>query len=229
MLRRGIILLTLVLTTALILSGCRRPVAPSSSSNEQGAEETTSQAEEKETTGTVPASGLPQNLAGITETLKTETQRANSLIQELRGDLELVIVAMTFEDSFSDLNNLTTNYYIFSTPNDPSFYYMVNMPRDGTAPKRFLMPKADFDFDFSVIAIPLDQWKINYAQAVQAVEKEGGENFRSQHSHFKTTVTLAIPVTQKLAWYITYRALDGSGATFKATVDANAGTVVVLS
>jgi len=228
MLHRGIIFLALLVATSLVLSGCqRRPVAPSSVEPQQQEEQ--GEGSEPGETALAPASGLPQNPGSITAALKAETERATNLIRELRNDLELVIVAMTFENSFSDLKGLSTNYYIFSTPNDPRFYYMVNVSRDGSRPKRFLMPKEDFEFDFSVIAIPLDQWKINYAQALQAAEQQGGERFRTQYPNFKATATLAIPVTQKLAWYITYRALDGSGATFKVTVDAASGTALVLS
>ncbi len=227
MLRRGLILLALVLAFSLFLTGCRRrPVNPPINT-EPSAEE----AQPTEETASAPASGLsPELLLGTSQALKNETSRAIELAKELNNNLELVILSMTFENSFSDLQGLVSNYFIFATgnPSDP-YYYIVNVPRDGRAPKRFIMLKRDFEFDYTVIAIPNERWKINYAQAINASEQKGGESFRARHPNFQATATLAMPVTQRLAWYVTYRALDGSGATFQTVVEAETGEATVLS
>lgn len=231
MLRRRIILISLLglaTAVALTLAGCRRPAAPST--NNQATNNAANTADNTANTAQntiASSSGLPDALSIMTM-LKSETQQASSQISVLKSGLELVIVSMTFDKTFSDMNGLVTNYYIFSSPSDQSYYYIVNMPRDGSTPKRFLMLKSDFNLGFAVIPIPLSDWKINYAQAIQAAEQQGGATFRSQHPDFRATVTLAMPATQKLAWYITYRASDQSGATFKATVDASSGAVAVV-
>lgn len=217
---RKIFLVSLALVTVLTLGGCRRRVPPPVAPPEESKSE--------ETTSSAAASGLPTDLLGLTARLIEENKAATRFISQLRADLELVIVAMSFVDSFAEIGGLSTNYYIYSTPQDPKFYYLASLPRDGTSPKRFLMPKEDFEFEFPVSAIPLADWKVNYGQAIAAVEKQDGEAWRSQHKLFKATVTLAMPVAQKLAWYITYRASDGSGATFKATVDATNGETLIL-
>lgn len=188
------------------------------------------------TTGSAPDSGLPDP-ASILSALKLETTNATDRIKslvicgQLKTDLTLTIISSKFINTLSD-QGLDTNWYIFTSASDPANFYLVNMPRSsGQVSKRIVMPKADFNFDFDVLPIPLAQWKISYADALKKAEEYGGKNFRAQHKTFEVSTILAYPAAgqeQQLSWSVSYKATDQSGAYFKVQVNAATGDAVVV-
>ena len=180
------------------------------------------------TTSTAPFAGLADPAAAQTAMTK-ELADATTAIQSLQPDAVLQLVSMKFVNSLSDQAGLTTNYYIFSSPSDTRYYYLVNMPHNGESMKRFLMPKEDLDLPFDLIAVQQQYWKLSYVDALRAVETQGASDFRTKHSTFEVSAILAKPAGQFLNWFITYRATDSTGAVFQASVDSTAGTVKVAS
>ena len=182
-----------------------------------------------------PASGLPDPIASL-PSLKQELEDATNIIRawviygQPRTDLQLTIISSKFINTLSD-DGLDTNWFIYTTPSDPDNYYLVNMPRKGRPAKRILMPKSDFNFDFEVLPIPLDQWKKSYIDALSKAESLGGDDFRVQHDIFEVSAILAYPASglQQLNWSITYKATDRTGAYFKVQVDANTGQGVIVT
>lgn len=161
--------------------------------------------------------------------LVRETKEASDFIKLIQPDAVLVLLSTKYINSLSNTFGLSTNYYIYSSPSKPDYYFLVNVPRNGLDPmKRFLMPVQDFELDFSVLPIPLEYWKVNYAKALQLAEAQGGSNFRSQHKTFDVSVILARPAGKYLNWFITYKATDGSGARLQVQVDSNTGTVQIV-
>lgn len=184
---------------------------------------------------TPPSSGVPDP-AAILASLKEETMDATARIKTLviggqpKTDLVLTIVSSKFINTLAD-TGLDTNWYIYTTPSDPANFYLINMPRNGAGdPKRIIMPKSDFQFDFDVLPIPMDQWKKSYADALVFAEQKGGATFRAQHKTFETSVILAYPAAgqQVLSWSVAYKATDSSGASFKVQVNAATGDTVVV-
>lgn len=177
---------------------------------------------------TAPESGLADPTV-IQAQLVRETQEATDFIHLIQPDAVLVLLSTKYINSLSNTFGLSTNYYIYSSPSEPDYYFLVNVPRNGLDPmKRFLMPVQDFELDFSVLPIPFEYWKINYAKALALAEAQGGGNFRSQYKTFDVSVILARPAGKHLNWFITYKATDGSGARLQVQVDSNTGEVQIV-
>ncbi|MFA5010022.1 MAG: hypothetical protein WC553_02190 [Patescibacteria group bacterium] len=159
--------------------------------------------------------------------LQQELTKATASIKELKSDVILQLVSMKFVNSLSDSSGLVTNYYIFVSPTDTKYYYMVNVPHNGEGIKRFLMPQTDMELPFSLIPVPYQFWKLSYVDALKLAETNGGAAFRTQHPKFEVSVILGKPVGQYLNWFITYRATDSSGDLLQLSIDAYDGKVQV--
>lgn len=181
------------------------------------------------TTGSADSSNLV--LGGLPDPtvarplLQEEITKATAKVKELKSDVVLQLVSMKFVNSLSDTAGLVTNYYIFSSPTDTQYYYLINVPHNGEGMKRFLMPKSDLELPFDLIAVPFQYWKQSYVDAMKAAETNGGSAFRAEHSKFEVSAILAQPAGQYLYWFVTYRATDGTADILQLSVDANKGTV----
>lgn len=231
-------LLVIVLLMTLSAAGCRRRATDNTLDNtidnsiSNIANTTTGSATNTEVTPypgtTVPSSGLADPIV-IQAQLVRETQEATDFIRLIQPDAVLVLLSTKYINSLSNTFGLSTNYYIYSSPSEPDYYFLVNVPRNGLDPmKRFLMPVQDFELDFSVLPIPSEYWKLNYAKALTLAEAQGGSSFRSQRKTFDVSVILARPAGKHLSWFITYKATDGSGARLQVQVDSNTGEVQIV-
>lgn len=180
-----------------------------------------------------PASGLADP-AVIFPQLLRETTAATERIHLLQSDAVLTMVSTKYINSLSNTFGLSTNYYIFTSPSEPNYYYLVNIPRDvpldPTRPetmKRFIMPVQDFNLFFDLLPVPFDRWKVSYAGALEIAEATKGAEFRAQHKTFEVSAILAIPAGHQLNWYITYKATDVSGALLTMQVNAETGEVII--
>ncbi|RLC37436.1 hypothetical protein DRH29_01755 [candidate division Kazan bacterium] len=188
----------------------------------------------------LPGSSLPEstpgnqydsglnNSAAMYALLQDEKNTAIASIRALQEDVILALVSLKFVNGLSD-SNLVTNYYIYLSASNPDYYYLVNMPRNSASLKRFLMPKEDLALPFNLLEVQDQYWKLSYADALQEVEKRGGLTFRANHPDaFEVSAILAKPANQFTNWFITYRATDGTGEVFKATVDAVNGETTIV-
>lgn len=229
--------LALALVLVLSAAGCRRPIDREPISNLDNSITNTVDESNDENNGPdftpYPGTNPPESgLADpdiIQSQLTRETQEATEFIRLIQPDAVLTLVSAKYINSLSNTFGLATNYYIFSSPSQPDYYYLVNVPRNGLDPmKRFLMPVSDFDLDFDVLPVPFEYWKVNYAAALKLAEAQGGAAFRAQHKTFEVSVILAIPAGQHLNWFVTYKATDGSGARLQVQVHANTGEVQII-
>lgn len=174
-------------------------------------------------------SGLPDPDIIDTEA-SVEVQVATDFIRLIQPDAVLTAIASKYRNSLSNTYGLLTNYYIFTSPSESGYYYLVNKPRDNLSNMvRFIMPIQDFGLEFDLLPIPFKWWSINYAKALQIAETQGGgAMFRTRHNNFDVSAILAIPVTEYLTWSITYKATDNSGDLLKIQIDANTGEITPL-
>ncbi len=170
------------------------------------------------------SSGLPDPTA-TRPLLQEELKQATAKIKVLKNDVVLQLVSMKFVNSLSDATGLVTNYYIFVSPTDPRYYYMVNVPHNGEGVKRFLMPQEDMELPFSLIPVSYQFWKLSYVDALKLAEENGGSAFRAKHPKFEVSVILGKPTGQYLNWFITYRATDGTADVLQISVDAYDGKI----
>lgn len=248
--------LMLVLIMVLSAASCqRRPVDINDSVdlNGEGEEITEDNGEdssEGDTDSNIPSpsdSGLSDSEA-IYPQLISEKDTATEFIRLIQTDAVLTMVSMKYINSLSNTFGLSTNYYIFRSPTNTEYWFLVNVPRNQLdfgypAPsegdinfvylergmKRFLMPVEDFGLKFDILPVPFEYWQINYAKALELAEAQGGGGFRAQHKTFEVSVILARPAGgYHLKWFITYKATDGTGARWQVQVHANTGEVQIV-
>lgn len=164
-----------------------------------------------------------------------ELAEATALAMAIQKDVVLAAISTKYINSLSDSVGLSTNYYFFLSPTKLDYYFLVNMPRNAMEePKRFMMLQQDFnDLGFSLLPVPFEYWKINYAKALQLAEGAGGAKFRAGHKNFEVSQILARTsggddVTHHLQWHISYKAKDDSGTVFQLQVHANTGNVTLI-
>jgi len=238
----AVLVLGVVVMMALTAVSCRRGTTQQSTENNAAATNTASDTLTNGVSGTDVLNSTPSNtaadststnlpLGGLPDPtvarplLQEEITKATAKMKELKDDVVLQLVSMKFVNSLSDQTGLVTNYYIFSSPTDTRYYYLVNVPHNGEQMKRFLMPKEDLELPFDLIAVPFTYWKQSYVDAMKTAETNGGEAFRTKHAKFEVSAILAQPAGQYLYWFITYRATDGTADMLQLSVDANKGTV----
>jgi len=178
---------------------------------------------------TPPVSGLADPDTVYQKVIQ-ETTSAVESIKLIQPDAVLTAIATKYRNSLSDTTGLLTNYYILTSPSEPGYYYLINVPRDGLSRQvRFIIPIQDFNLTFDLMPIPYDEWKISYAKALQLAETQGGgSGFRAKHSNFEVSAILAMPVAQHFTWSVTYKATDNSGDVLQVQVDANSGVVQII-
>lgn len=176
---------------------------------------------------TPPPSGLGEPSL-LRQSIIQERIKADQAVQALQPDVILQLVSTKFINSLSSRTGLATNYYIYSSSSNTDFYYLANVPRNGESLKRFLMPKTDLDLPFDLVNVPLDVWKLTYADALQMAEQRGGADFRARHATFEVSVILAKPAGDILSWFITYRATDSTADMLKVAINANNGEAIVI-
>jgi len=240
--RSQVLLLAVVVLVALSAASCKR--GPGLNTTDNTATDTTQTqqgqdlanfnppslgGDQSSTSGTVPVAGLglPDAVASKT-VLDAELSKATDAIKKIQADAVLKLVSMKFVNSFSDQTGLSTNYYIFSSPANPQYYYLVNVPRNGEAMKRFIMPVDDLALPFDLLDLPFQYWKLSYIEAIKAGESQGSKEFIAAHPKFDLSIILAKPAGQYLNWFLTYRATDGSGAVLKIAVDSLSGTASLV-
>ncbi|MFA5270196.1 MAG: hypothetical protein WC400_01110 [Patescibacteria group bacterium] len=226
-------LLTVVLLMTLSAASCKRRAVDNENSTDNSVTNVTNSSTDQTDFTAYPGTDAPESgLADptvIQAQLTRETTEATDFIRLIQPDAVLVLISSKYINSLSNTFGLSTNYYIYSSVSKPDYYFLVNVPRNNLDPmKRFLMPIQDFELDFSVLEIPTQYWKTNYAKALQLAEAQGGASFRSQHKTFEASVILARPAGKHLSWFITYKATDASGAKLQIQVDANSGEVTIV-
>jgi hypothetical protein len=220
----AILVLGVVVMMALTALSCRRGTSNTNNTANNTVDDNTIANNTIANTIVDQGSGLPDATA-TRPVLQEELKEATAKIKALKSDVVLQLVSMKFVNSLSDSSGLVTNYYIFVSPTDPRYYYMVNVPHNGEDIKRFLMPQEDMALPFSLIPVPFQYWKLSYVDAMNIAEDNGGAAFRAKHPKFEVSVILGKPTGQYLDWYVTYRATDGSADVLQVSIDAYDGKV----
>lgn len=236
------VLFALVVLVTLTAAGCQRGPALDTNTD-QNTDQAASQSQNptgfdignpdlgqgQSGVGTPPTTGLGLPDATASKAvLDAELTKATDAVHVLANDAVLKLVSMKFINSFSDTAGLSTNYYIFSSPANPQYYYLVNVPRNGEKLKRFIMPVDDLELPFDLLDLPFRFWKLSYIDAVKAAETVGAKDFVAAHSKFELSAILGQPAGQYLNWFLTYKATDGSGATLKIAVDSYSGKASIV-
>jgi len=165
-------------------------------------------------------------------TLSTEIAQGKELAdtkaKEWQNNAKLVAVQIEVPASLKKTSVSTR--YIFNSLGVSTYYWTIALTATNENYVRALIPKEDYlASDLKVILE--DFWKINYAQALQATEENGGSTWRETHNLGGATLVLSRGQPNSwLYWQIEYIALNTNGErspvdNFKLRINAYTGEV----
>lgn len=112
--------------------------------------------------------------------------------------------------------------YVYTSPNDRVFNWVMVISNASESFVRSKVYKSDYFGELTVIN--RNFWKLNYVQALQLAEKNGGLDFRNYYE--TSSVRLVLKNSDPkgwLYWLVTYTA---SGQNKMIQIDANSGAII---
>ncbi|MCA9388262.1 hypothetical protein KC644_00695 [Candidatus Berkelbacteria bacterium] len=206
-----------VIFLAVSLSGCLNR------QTDQTTTTTTDNTTDTTTTSSIQVSDLstlpPTSFDAI---LDSHYQAAQFEALDWRADALLAYVSV-------ELDNLTPNagkeVYVYGSAGDLDYWWTYNLDQQNpNSTVRALIRREDF-LGEELTPINLDFWKMNYVEALQIAEQNGGADFRSANPN--TAVKLFLSHRQPrnwLWWTIEYQTITGQ--TFTLLVNPFRGEVV---
>lgn len=158
--------------------------------------------------------------AKVADQIASQLQIADS--KAIETDKKSLLSAVEVRLSKDITVGTGTTVYGYSSVSDKSNNWTITFSNDSNTFVRARIPKEDY---FGVLtAINRDYWKLNYAQALQIAEKNGGLDFREINEI--TGIGLVLKTGDPngwLYWFVTYET-DGNFKQFQ--IDANTGKLV---
>lgn len=117
--------------------------------------------------------------------------------------------------------------YTFGSPSQPAFWWTISISVRSKNYVRAIIPKEDY-LGANLVPVRTQYWKINYVEAFQIAEKNGGKEWREKQkdNNYQTTTTLVHGEPKGyLYWMIEYQLTDGSDKK-TIQIDANSGEVI---
>jgi len=118
--------------------------------------------------------------------------------------------------------------YTFGSAQEPANWWTISISVRSKNYVRAIIPKEDY-LGANLTPIALQYWKINYLEAFQTAEKNGGKDWRNnqKNSNYQITVTLAHAEPNNYLYFIVeYQNSDGSD---KKTIQINANNGEVVN
>ncbi|MBI4023189.1 hypothetical protein HY375_03445 [Candidatus Berkelbacteria bacterium] len=210
----------LVAVVVLTLTGCG--LKQSTSDTNQDASSTGSSSEDPAATdpGTEDLTAIPtfEHDAALDRHLASATAAA----LEWQSDAVLHYVSVELPASLArDSGN---EVYVFGSEQDAANWWTYSLSQATEKFVRAIIPKADFLGD-QVIPISTQYWKMNFAEALQLAEANGGADFRARQPGTRATLFLSQRAPRGWLWWtVEYKA--PSGELFTLLVNPNRGEVI---
>jgi hypothetical protein len=122
----------------------------------------------------------------------------------------------------------TIEVYTFGSTSQPANWWTISISTRSKNYVRAIIPKEDY-LGSNLQPVMLQYWKINYIEAFQIAEKNGGKEWREKqtNTNYQITATLAVGEPKNyLYWTVEYQDMMGSD---KKTVQINAYNGEVVS
>ena len=120
--------------------------------------------------------------------------------------------------------NTATDTYVYGSSKDQADWWTYSLSEKSSKAIRAIIPKEDY-LGSSISPINTQYWKMNYVEAFQLADANGGSDFRSKHSDAKITLYLSHrDPNQWLWWTVEYK--TPAGDLFTLLVNPNRGEVV---
>ena len=120
--------------------------------------------------------------------------------------------------------NGATDTYVYGSSKDANDWWTYSLSEKTGKAIRAIIPKEDY-LGTSITVINTQYWKMNYVEAFQLADTNGGSDFRAKHTDANVTLYLSNrDPNQWLWWTIQYK--TPAGDTFTLLVNPNRGEVV---
>ncbi len=93
-----------------------------------------------------------------------------------------------------------TEVFVYGSANDAYNWWTFNISQNTAKAVRAIIPKEDY-LGTIVQPIPMQFWKINYVQALQLAEVNGGADWRLTHPDATVTINLAVGQPKNYLWW----------------------------
>ena len=199
---------------ALPLPGCK---------NKQAAEPATDQTQttdQSDTTADTTLAGvLPSSLdTKLTTNLNLATNAAHA------WHPDAVLVYASVEIPASLIPNAGNEVYVYGAASDLSNWWTYSVSEDTGKFVRAIIPREDY-LGSLLDPVNTSYWKMNFVEAFQAAEKNGGGDFRTQNAGTRVTTFLSQRAPRGWLWW-TVEYTAPSGEQFTLLVNPNQGEVV---
>lgn len=210
----------IIITVALIVAGIWAYI--SNNSQKKAEEEKVAQEQQvSENQQKTPISDLTNvDSATLVDSIISQVSIADSNATSADSRNQLTAVDIQLPADLTQGSG--TANYIYASSVDKIYNWVISISNSSEAFVRSKVYKADYLGELT--AINRSFWKINYIEALQTAEKNGGLDFRNYYS--TTGVRLVLKNGDPkgwLYWYVTYNA---TGQVKMIQVDANAGGIV---
>ena len=120
--------------------------------------------------------------------------------------------------------NAATNTYVFGSGKAAGDWWTYSLAELTNKSIRAIIPKDDY-LGSSIVPINSNYWKMNYVEAFQLADANGGADFRGKHADAKVTLYLSHrSPNQWLWWTVQYKA--AAEALLTLLVNPNQGEVL---
>jgi len=210
----------IIIAAAIIAAGIWAYV--SNRSEEKAAEEKAAEEQAKVDPQTQPLTADLTNIdiGEVTDSIKSQTDIADSNATSVDSRNQLAAIDIQLPKSLAQGSG-TTNY-IYTSSADRIYNWVISISNASEAFVRSKVYKNDYLGDLT--AINRDFWKINYVQALQIAEKNGGLDFRNYYDVSSVCLVLKKGDPKGwLYWYVTYTA---TGQVNSIQIDANSAAII---
>jgi hypothetical protein len=135
----------------------------------------------------------------LTASLNDHLNQADTKAKAWRTNAALTHISVKVPASYAI--GAATETYTYGSENDGFNWWTVTISEKTNKIVRALIPKEDF-LGTGYTAIPKQFWKINYVEALQLADVNGGADFRSTHPDAETVISLAVNGPKNYLWWM---------------------------
>ena len=200
MAKRIAILVSLILVP-LFLTGCglKKSVSNSPAVKPKTAKSTSpvsSQLLTESPTDDPVATYLTFSPDSLSSKINATTAEAQQKAKIWRVDANLVHFSAKFS---ADLGQVTETY-TFGSAADAYNWWTIAYSEETGKSVRALIPKEDY-LGTNLLPIPTKFWKINYVEALQLADTNGGSDYRQSHLEYQVITSLAVGQPKNYLWW----------------------------
>lgn len=177
---------------------------------------------ETTTTATTTPALLAAETSSIDSIFKANLEQAKTKAKDWKTDALLSAVNIKLPKSLE--TNKAIETFIFGSASDTANWWTFAISENSGKFVRAIVPKEDY---LSEVTKPIDTnyWKINYLEALQIAEANGGKTFREANQDVQITLTFGQTQPKGWLWWLAEYKTE-TGESLKVRINASDKSVV---